>query len=146
MKTRYGVALFVTLMTFLFSDMIWIQFVALNIFKQEVGHLLRIAPDFAAATAFYLIYGTGLTVLAVEPVLESRSLPTAITKGGALGLTAYATFDLTNLALLKGWTLKLVLIDMAWGTAASAIAAVVAVVIDRQVFSGIAPGARDGGR
>ena len=44
--------------------------------------------------------------------------------GALLGLTAYATFDLTNLAIINGWTLGLAALDMAWGTVLSAIAAV----------------------
>ena len=39
------------------------------------------------------------------------------------GFFAYATYDLTNLATLKDWPLGLSLIDMAWGTLVSALAA-----------------------
>ena len=48
----------------------------------------------------------------------------AATHGAVLGLTAYATFDLTSLAIIKGWTPGLAAVDMAWGTVLSAIAAV----------------------
>ena len=45
------------------------------------------------------------------------------TRGAAFGLIAYATYDLTNLATLKGWPLGLAAADVAWGTFASAVAA-----------------------
>lgn len=39
------------------------------------------------------------------------------------GFFAYATYDLSNLATLKGWPVHLALIDMVWGAALSALAA-----------------------
>jgi uncharacterized membrane protein len=51
----------------------------------------------------------------------------ALAMGALLGLLAYGTYDLTNLAVMKGFTLKIALIDMAWGafvTAATAGATV----------------------
>jgi len=36
---------------------------------------------------------------------------------------AYATYDLSNLATLRGWPLRLALVDIAWGTALTAAAA-----------------------
>ena len=36
--------------------------------------------------------------------------------GAALfGFCAYATYDLTNLATLRDWPLRVTLVDMAWG-------------------------------
>jgi len=36
---------------------------------------------------------------------------------------AYATYDLSNYATLKNWPLGLTLLDMAWGSAVSAVSA-----------------------
>ncbi len=69
-----------------------------------------------AAVAFYLIYVLGIVVFAVWPALESGDWRTALMRGAAFGFFAYATYDLTNLATLKVWSLKISLIDMAWGT------------------------------
>jgi uncharacterized membrane protein len=45
--------------------------------------------------------------------------------GALFGLFTYGTFDLTNYAILKPWTLYLTWTDLAWGTfltgAASAV-------------------------
>ena len=41
----------------------------------------------------------------------------------ALGLTAYATYNLTTMATLRQWPLQMTLVDMAWGTVASGLAA-----------------------
>ena len=40
----------------------------------------------------------------------------ALIFGGVLGLLAYGTYDLTNLAVMKGFTVKIATIDMIWGT------------------------------
>jgi uncharacterized membrane protein len=43
--------------------------------------------------------------------------------GGLFGLFAYATYEMTNYATLRGWPLAVVVVDMAWGTAVTAAAA-----------------------
>ena len=35
--------------------------------------------------------------------------------GALFGLVAYGTYDLTNLATIKGWSLKVTIIDLLWG-------------------------------
>ena len=40
-----------------------------------------------------------------------------------LGFVAYATYDLTNQATLKVWSLKVTLADIGWGTVLTACAA-----------------------
>lgn len=111
-----------TLVAFLALDAVWLILVANAFFKSELGPLLRTKPDLAVATVFYLIYAGGLAILAVTPSLWERSAQAAAWRGAVLGLTAYATFDLTNLAILEGWTRAVAIVDVAWGTIASAIA------------------------
>lgn len=47
----------------------------------------------------------------------------AVLAGALFGFFAYATYDLSNLATLRGWPLRLTLVDIAWGTALTAAAA-----------------------
>lgn len=108
---------------FTMIDVGWLALVAADIFKRQLGGILRDAPDLRVALAFYALYAAGLVVLAVWPALARRRPSDAVIKGGVLGFTAYATFDLTNLAIIKSWSAQLALVDMAWGTFASAIAA-----------------------
>jgi uncharacterized membrane protein len=49
--------------------------------------------------------------------------------GALFGLFCYATFDLTALALLKGWTWSAALVDIAWGAFATATAATVGLLL-----------------
>ncbi len=111
------------LLAFLVLDAAWLSLVAVDLFRQQLGAILRDQPNIAAVVVFYLIYACGLTVLAVKPALARSSPGSAAATGGLVGLTAYGTFDLTNLAIISGWTPMLAIVDMTWGTAASAAAA-----------------------
>jgi uncharacterized membrane protein len=107
---------------FLVLDIIWLSQVTEKIYQPALGSLLADQVFLPAAIAFYLIYVAGIMVLAVQPGLRAQSLLTAILTGAMLGLVAYGTYDLTNLATLKGWPLHVALLDLAWGTVVTAIA------------------------
>jgi uncharacterized membrane protein len=119
---KFALVFVATLVAFLALDGVWLILVANAFFKSQLGSLLRAQPDLAVAGVFYVIYAAGLVALAVWPSVKEQSAAGAVWRGAALGLTAYATFDLTNLAILERWTLAVALVDMAWGTAASAMA------------------------
>ena len=101
------IAFAASLLTFVVLDAAWLMLVGIGQFQAQIGPILRPQPNLMAAAAFYVIYASGLVFLAVRPALQQRSLGVAATNGAVLGLTAYATFDLTNLAVIKGWTLGL---------------------------------------
>ena len=111
------------LTAFVVLDAFWLLFIAAEIFQAEIGALLRPEPLLAAAAAFYLIYIAAVVVLAVAPAIQQRSAGGAMWRGAVFGLAAYATFDLTNLAVLSGWSVYVSLVDMIWGTGGTALAA-----------------------
>lgn len=96
-------------------DAFWLSVVANKFYKSQIGHLLLEKPNMAAAVTFYLIYVAGIVAFVLAPALQKGSLQYALGYGALFGFVAYATYDLTNLATLKGWPLKLVVVDMAWG-------------------------------
>jgi uncharacterized membrane protein len=81
-----------------------------------MGHLMRSNVNWAAAIAFYLLFVAGIVVLVVSPAIERRSLMAALALGGLFGLVTYAAYDLTNLATLEGFPLRVALVDLVWGT------------------------------
>jgi uncharacterized membrane protein len=112
---------------FLFLDLVWLMKIGRHFYVSEIGALLLPRPNFAAAAAFYVLYVTGLLIFVIKPSYDAGSVQQALAMGALLGLLAYGTYDLTNLAVMKGFTLKIALIDMAWGafvTAATAGATV----------------------
>ena len=102
-------------------DFVWLSLVGGPLFERDMGSQVEIRP--LAAIAFYLVYPVGLLVFAVLPSIRLLSLRSAAAYGAAFGFFAYATYDLTNYATLRGYTLKFAKIDMAWGTILSAITA-----------------------
>lgn len=121
-----------TLLTFLAVDAAWLMLYAGGLFMREVGPLLRPRPDWTAAAIFYLIYAGGLVALAVRPAVRDDSLATAALNGAILGLTAYATFELTALSILSGWSRTVAVVDTLWGAVVSAIAAVAGAYVARR--------------
>ena len=107
---------------FLLLDLLWLGIVVPSVYRPELGALLRDDVIIPAALAFYVMYVGGMMILAVLPGLKAQSLLTAVAMGAMLGLVAYGTYDLTNLATLKGWSLKVTLIDMTWGSFVTAMA------------------------
>jgi len=121
--TRYIAACLGTGAVLLLLDILWLRFAGDAVFRPEVGPVLNDDPNLTAAGLFYLFFSVGLIYFAVFPALREASLVLALVNGAALGFVAYMTFDLTTLAVLKGWTAKVAIIDIAWGTAVSAVSA-----------------------
>ena len=113
-------------------DLMWLGFIAKPIYKQGIGHLMADQPNIPVAVLFYLMYPVGLVVFAIAPTLGAAGWGKSAVLGALFGLFAYATYDLTNLATLKNWPVSLSVIDVSWGTFASAVAALAGkIVLDR---------------
>jgi uncharacterized membrane protein len=106
--------------TFFIIDLTWLGLIARKFYFNQLGHLMKTDINWTAAIIFYLIFIVGILVFAVYPALNSNSLQKAIILGALFGFIAYATYDLTNLATLKDWPIKLVAVDMIWGSILSA--------------------------
>lgn len=104
-------------------DFVWLGFVAKKLYYAEMGKLLLDKPNMAAALAFYAIYVVGVIVFVLNPALEKGSWQYAAGMGALFGLVAYATYDLTNLATMKDFPLKIVIIDLVWGAALTSVVA-----------------------
>jgi uncharacterized membrane protein len=104
-------------------DMLWLGVIAKATYQQAIGHLMADKPDIAAAVAFYVLYAAGLVVFVLAPQADQPAWSQTLLRGALFGFFAYATYDLSNLATLKGWPLSLTLIDLVWGSALSAAAA-----------------------
>jgi len=57
------------------------------------------------------------------PAVSGGGWLTAVAGGALLGLIAYGTYDMTNLATLKDWSITVSIVDMAWGSFLTAAAA-----------------------
>jgi len=104
-------------------DMLWLGVIAKPLYQQGIGHLMAVKPNFVAAGLFYIIFPIGLMFFAVSPNGASPDWNRVLISAAVFGFFAYATYDLTNLAIMKDWPISLSVIDVAWGTFASTISA-----------------------
>lgn len=116
MKSPLMVRYLVTTGVFLLIDIAWLALIAPKLYKANIGHLMADKPNLPAAGVFYLLYIAALLFFVIDPALVKGSAWQAVWTGAFLGLVMYATYDLTNLATLKDWPLKITAIDLAWGT------------------------------
>jgi uncharacterized membrane protein len=104
-------------------DFVWIGLIAQKLYRRELGSLLLDKPNLAAAVPFYLLYLAGTVYFATRPGLQTGSWNVALVNGALFGLMAYATYDLTNMATLKGYSWTVVAADLAWGVFLTAVVA-----------------------
>jgi uncharacterized membrane protein len=104
-------------MIFMFVlDLIWLSQLAKPIYTRGIGHLMASEPNLAYAALFYCVFVFGLMWYAVKPNMQTAGIKKTFLAGALFGFFIYASYDLTNLALLKDWPLDMSLIDMTWGT------------------------------
>ena len=106
----------VTALVFLLIDIVWLAFISPKLYKANIGHLMSDKVNFIAAGVFYLLYVGALLYFVIDPAIAGDSVWQGIWRGAFLGLVMYATYDLSNLATLKDWPLKITIIDLIWGT------------------------------
>lgn len=117
------IAYFATLVVFGVVDGAWLYVMGSHLYKPVLGDILIPEIRLGPAIAFYLLFPLGLTIFAIDPALKSGSISTALLYGALFGFFTYATYDLTNYATLRNWTLQITLVDMAYGAAVAALAA-----------------------
>ncbi len=115
--------------TFLVMDLVWLGVVARNFYRAELGPLMADTINWPAGLAFYALFIAGLVVFVIHPALAAGSVKQAFVMGALFGLVAYATYDLTNLAVMRGFPWRMALVDMTWGAVATSVSAAVAVAV-----------------
>ncbi|CAB1081395.1 hypothetical protein D1AOALGA4SA_9048 [Olavius algarvensis Delta 1 endosymbiont] len=113
-----------TIPIFFVIDIIWLGVIAKGFYRRQLGFILSPDVNWAAAIVFYLMYIVGILFFAVRPALNEGSWQQAIVLGGLYGFFTYATYDFTNLALIKGWPPIIVLVDILWGVCLCTIVSV----------------------
>jgi uncharacterized membrane protein len=114
--TKLIISYALTFIVFFIVDMAWLGFIAKDLYKRYLGGFLSEQVNWTAAVVFYLLFIVGVFIFAIMPSVEKNSVVSAVTLGALFGFFTYATYDLTNLATLKGWPVTIVFIDIVWGS------------------------------
>jgi uncharacterized membrane protein len=101
-----------TTIVFFALDLLWLGVIANGFYDSALGPLKRDQINWPAAIAFYAMY---IGVIVRFAVLKSRDRNDALRRGAFVGFLAYATYELTNWAVIAGWPARLVLVDITWG-------------------------------
>lgn len=130
---KYTLLYIITFVIFLIIDLIWLNIIAKNLYQKEIGSLLLKNPNLVPALLFYLLFIFALLVLVLIPGIKEGGFLKTLLMAALFGLTTYATYDLTNLATLDGWNLKITIIDLIWGTSISTITALFGYLIGSKI-------------
>jgi uncharacterized membrane protein len=129
----YVTAYAAAFVAFVAADMVWLGLMVNRVYRPALGDILNPGVNLPPAIIFYLLFPVGLLIFAVLPALKSESTAMAVGYGALFGFFTYATYDLSNYATLRNWTVQVTAIDMAWGTVLGAIAALVAYLVTAKV-------------
>lgn len=107
-------------------DFLFLGIIAKSLFTSQVGDMLgevRLLP----AVLFYLLYIAGILIFVSGS--PNATWQSTILYGALFGFFCYATFELTSMSLLKQWSWTVVVVDIAWGTFVTALAATLGLLI-----------------
>lgn len=131
---KFAAAYLIFAVAFLIMDLVWLGYIARDFYREQLGALMTDNVNIGAAVAFYLLYVLGVMIFVVAPALEAGGWTKALMMGALFGFFAYATYDLTNLAVMKNFPATMAYVDMAWGAAVTGISAAITVAITNYMF------------
>ncbi len=132
--TKYIVLYLLTVPVFLLIDLVWLGLVARGFYRSQIGSLMADPIVWWAAILFYLLSIAGIIFFAVAPAIDDGGWTKALLLGAAFGFFTYMTYDLTNLATIQGWSVQLVVVDIAWGTVLCGTVATVSYLIGTRLL------------
>lgn len=118
---RFLIAYLVSGAVFVAIDLLWLLLVMSKLFKAQMPQLILEQPKLVPAAIFYALYPVGIAVFGVLPAVAAQDWVRAAAMSALFGFLAYVTYELTNLATLKGWSAQIAMIDIAWGAALSGV-------------------------
>jgi len=122
-----------TVAIFLVTDLIGLRFVVKPVFERHIGHLFADPFRLGPAAVFYLCYVAGVLWFVSLPALRAGDAQAALIGGAMLGLMAYGTYEFTNFATLKDWSIEQVIVDTLWGGILTGFSAWAGVTVVRAI-------------
>ncbi|MGH1465030.1 MAG: DUF2177 family protein [Cognatishimia sp.] len=122
---------FATAVIFFAADAIGLRLIIKPVFDRHIAHLFADPFRVVPAAVFYLGYIAGVLWFVSVPALRNQDPTSAIVGGIALGLLAYGTYEFTNYATLRDWSIQQVAVDTIWGGILTGFAAWAGVMVTR---------------
>ena len=113
---------------FVIVDTIWLAIVAVDFYQTSLKPLLTFQPNFLGIGLFYLSYPIGTMYFCRnKPILDAAMF----------GGFTYATYELTNFAVVAGWPWQLVIVDIVWGVSLTTFCVWLTQVIMKRFYSSL---------
>lgn len=135
MIAKILIAYIATGIAFAAIDAVWLRTMAERLYRPEIGELMTANFRLGPAVVFYLLYIAGILYFAVLPALQSGGWRAALVSGAVLGFLCYMTYDLTNFATLRVWSLKVTILDIVWGSFLTGSAAAIGTAVTQAIAS-----------
>jgi uncharacterized membrane protein len=113
---------------FALLDAVWLGLVMSGFYRSQLGSIVRLssagglAPNWPAAILVYVLLGMGVAWFVMPHAATSSA---AAGYGALFGLCVYGVYDLTNFSTLAQYPLPITIVDVAWGSFATAVCATV---------------------
>jgi uncharacterized membrane protein len=130
---KYLAVYFSFLLSLVVIDLIWLLGIAKNLYRDEMGSLMASEPKLLVGLGFYLLYALGASIFVIIPAISKQSWLYAVQYGALFGLFCYMTYDLTNLAVIRDFPVRLAFIDIVWGSAVTAASATISYWVGTRV-------------
>ena len=114
---------------FFIIDLVWLLVMNSRFYKIQLSELMAEKVKWLPAILFYLLFIVGVLLLVVLPAVDHGTWTTALLLGGLLGMISYGTYDLTNLASIRNWPLKVSIVDIIWGSVLAALVSTISFFI-----------------
>ena len=103
---------------FLMLDCLWLGFIAKDFYIRYMGDLLNVSNGsiqarWSGAVLVYFALVLGIMVFVI-PMADGQVLK-AFLYGALYGFVTYSTYDATNLAVIKDWSVVVTVVDIIWG-------------------------------
>ena len=128
-------AVFFTSIIFLLIDILWLSYSVKNFYRPNLGSLLNEKPVLWAAISFYLLYIFGLSIIILQPAIQSDSILQTFFLGFVFGLVAYGTYNLTNMATIKNWSASVVFVDLIWGGLLTGSSSAMGIYLSKKILA-----------
>lgn len=129
------ISTFFTSIIFLVVDILWLSLSVKLFYRPQLGNLLTDKPIMWAAILFYFVYVIGLSIIILQPSLNSDSISKAFWTGIIFGFVAYGTYNFTNMATIKGWSPYVTIVDFIWGGFLTGSSSAIGIYLAKKFFS-----------
>ena len=120
-----------TALVFFAADAVGLRMLVKPVFDRHIAHLYADPFRVVPAAVFYLGYVAGMLWFVSLPALRDGDPIAALIGGALLGLMAYGTYEFTNYATLRDWSMTQVVVDSLWGAVLTGFSAWAGVMITR---------------